>query len=493
VSDQASAAIVADAEAVLEEIRDRYLGTFADDAAATAAAGAPIEGQLYFRTSDDMLRVYRSGVWVSAEGEQGIQGDQGIQGIQGERDTRNFIWGGSFDHWRRGISIAGTAARIGTADGWTIARTSGVTGVTVSQQQGSRGTNLCMRVHRTAADAQTNAIQAVFNLGLDDTRPLTGKAAILTFRARAQTRSATVTISNASPGVVTWTGHALTVDKPIHFTTTGALPTGLSPSTNYYVKTVLDANTFTVAATIGGTAINTSSAGSGVHTANGSDYSGAAGALNVAVKSSTSLVEQAITLTNGNYSTSDVTSTSSVVTINSLMQTFTVPTWTYASDVSQTAVRFQEVPVGTAGAADGFEIEEVQLELGATASTFVPIDPAFSLMKAEQQYRKSYSPNVTPGTVTFNGRRAAVAVGTGIGAGALMDVDFIGNSMRADPTVVVYSPNTGAAGMMHQAAPAADIAATAVHIGRDGFGIWNNAATIAGVVYYVHYTAEARL
>ena len=80
-------------------------------------------------------------------------------------------------------------------------------------------------------------------------------------------KTATVTISNASPGVVTWTGHALAANTPVVFSTTGALPTGLTAGTTYYVKTVLDANTFTVSATAGGAAINTSSAGSGTHTA----------------------------------------------------------------------------------------------------------------------------------------------------------------------------------------------------------------------------------
>lgn len=96
--------------------------------------------------------------------------------------------------------------------------------------------------------------------------------------------SATVTISNASPGVVTWTGHGLVANAPVFFSTTGALPTGLTAAvppasgtfsantylsnpTLYYVKTVLTADTFTVSATQGGAAINTSSAGSGTHTA----------------------------------------------------------------------------------------------------------------------------------------------------------------------------------------------------------------------------------
>lgn len=81
-----------------------------------------------------------------------------------------------------------------------------------------------------------------------------------------QVKEATVTISNASPGVVTWTGHALLANTPVKFTTTGSLPTGLSPGVVYYVRNVLGVDTFTVSATVGGTEINTSSAGSGTHT-----------------------------------------------------------------------------------------------------------------------------------------------------------------------------------------------------------------------------------
>lgn len=80
-------------------------------------------------------------------------------------------------------------------------------------------------------------------------------------------RSHAVTISNASPGVVTWTDHELEEGDAIKIATTGALPTGLTAGTTYYVKTALDADTFTLSATPGGTVINTSSVGSGTHTA----------------------------------------------------------------------------------------------------------------------------------------------------------------------------------------------------------------------------------
>lgn len=78
--------------------------------------------------------------------------------------------------------------------------------------------------------------------------------------------TATVTISNAEPAVVSWTAHGLPDGTPVVFTTSGSLPTGLTPGTTYYVVNA-DTDTFEVAATPGGTPIDTSGAGSGTHTA----------------------------------------------------------------------------------------------------------------------------------------------------------------------------------------------------------------------------------
>jgi hypothetical protein len=80
--------------------------------------------------------------------------------------------------------------------------------------------------------------------------------------------SLTVTISNASPGVVTGTGHGGTTNDQVILSTTGGLPTGLTAGTAYYIiSSGLGSNTFQLSATRGGSAINTSSAGSGTHTA----------------------------------------------------------------------------------------------------------------------------------------------------------------------------------------------------------------------------------
>lgn len=78
----------------------------------------------------------------------------------------------------------------------------------------------------------------------------------------------TVTITVASPGVVTWTDHGLLAGQPVIFQTTGQLPTGLVAGTVYYVIAGgLTDDEFSVSATKGGTAIVTSASQNGVHTA----------------------------------------------------------------------------------------------------------------------------------------------------------------------------------------------------------------------------------
>jgi hypothetical protein len=79
--------------------------------------------------------------------------------------------------------------------------------------------------------------------------------------------SATVSITNASPAVVTWANHGLAVGTMIAFKTTGALPTGVTAGATYYVlSSGLTTNSFEFSLSPGGTAVNTIGAGSGTHT-----------------------------------------------------------------------------------------------------------------------------------------------------------------------------------------------------------------------------------
>lgn len=82
--------------------------------------------------------------------------------------------------------------------------------------------------------------------------------------------TSTVTITIATPGVVTWTSHGLKTGNRLQLTTTGALPTGLTASVTYWVV-VIDANSFSLATSLvnaaAATRITTSGTQSGTHTA----------------------------------------------------------------------------------------------------------------------------------------------------------------------------------------------------------------------------------
>ncbi len=85
----------------------------------------------------------------------------------------------------------------------------------------------------------------------------------------------TVTVTIAAPGVMTKTTHGLATGDALYLTTTGALPTGLSANTRYWI-TKIDANTFKLATSLANalaaTNITTTGSQSGTHTATQCPY-----------------------------------------------------------------------------------------------------------------------------------------------------------------------------------------------------------------------------
>ena len=76
----------------------------------------------------------------------------------------------------------------------------------------------------------------------------------------------TCTVTIASPGVFSATAHGLVAGDTVIFNTDGALPTGLTADTTYYViATGLTADAFQVSTTLAGSAVNTSGSQSGNH------------------------------------------------------------------------------------------------------------------------------------------------------------------------------------------------------------------------------------
>jgi hypothetical protein len=80
----------------------------------------------------------------------------------------------------------------------------------------------------------------------------------------------TFTVTIAAPGVFTLSAHGMGSGDVIYLTTTGALPTGLSANTLYWV-TVINSSTFNVSTSFAnysaGTKVTTSGSQSGTHTA----------------------------------------------------------------------------------------------------------------------------------------------------------------------------------------------------------------------------------
>jgi len=138
--------------------------------------------------------------------------------------------------------------------------------------------------------------------------------------------SSTVTISVATPAIVAWTGHMLPNGTRVRLTTTGALPTGLSTGTDYYVVNATT-NNFQLEASVGGGAIATTGAGSGAHTATAPD-------LRPASRAQTYFCRQ------GNLGYAEATSIPNVQTVTMTIASPCVVTWTGHLLVNGDAVSF---------------------------------------------------------------------------------------------------------------------------------------------------------
>lgn len=136
--------------------------------------------------------------------------------------------------------------------------------------------------------------------------------------------SQTVTISNASPAVISdsgacaanQNGNCVGIGNVVNFTTTGGLPTGLTVGVNYYVLAVgfVPGTSYQVSLTPFGTPINTSGAGSGTQSR-----------INSAILTSTNfLTLAAVQLTAGDWDcrqTSFISGTGAVTTTRAFVST----------------------------------------------------------------------------------------------------------------------------------------------------------------------------
>jgi hypothetical protein len=140
-----------------------------------------------------------------------------------------------------------------------------------------------------------------------------------------------------------------------------------------------------------------------------------------------------------------------------------------------------------------FDIAQVQLEAGSVATPFENRPIGIELALCQRYYEKSYNQSTTPGTITQSGMSFVFSGGVG-GVSQIVIPTFYKVIKRATPTVVLYSPSTGAIGNMRDFGGLADRAASAnANSGESVMQVQNDASTSANAQHGVHYTASAEL
>lgn len=188
--------------------------------------------------------------------------------LQAIANSKIFI-GGVVANPKDTVTAADFAGEVWTEiDGWTAAGTIGDTTEIITQKVISSG-----RVRKVKGTSDAGNMENTFIPNATDPGQIAFKAAIRNckpykFKIEWGAGCLPEGTLTASGSTITSTAHGLVAGQPVRFSNTGgALPTGLTAGTTYYViSTSLTANTFQVSATPGGTAIATTGAGTGVHT-----------------------------------------------------------------------------------------------------------------------------------------------------------------------------------------------------------------------------------
>ena len=144
----------------------------------------------------------------------------------------------------------------------------------------------------------------------------------------------------------------------------------------------------------------------------------------------------------------------------------------------------------TANIDDTYEISGVQIEAGVVATPFEFLPYQQALAWCQRYYQKSYPVDVIAGyTGSGNG---ACTNRSGYGTGWEYSLNYP-VTMRATPTVTIYSPVTGAAGYIYQhEGTAANKAALISHGATTGFRCYANVDG-AGLFASFQYVADARM
>lgn len=223
----------------------------------------------------------------------------------------------------------------------------------------------------------------------------------------------------------------------------------------------------------------------------GANFSSASDALGVLLQSGTGTDQNVLDGFTGVASV-----ISQTATLTTTWQRFSF-TGTAASSTTQLGIRFSYTPVGTAGAADNFEITGIQLDVGSVALPYRRYSATLAgeLATCQRYYEISYDIGTAPGTSTTTGM-----YGDGITSGSNSTAYFLKRiaykvNKRGTPTITLYDSvgNSGKCSVFDSATTTItnNITCNADQISTTSFRCFESGTSCAG--FSIHFVASAEL
>lgn len=226
-----------------------------------------------FGASTSTESTYHLGIWAFGRKDRNSDFSLSLDYIEESVDTSNYkinSFGNAGNYWFINHSADGSIHKVDSSANYTF------TSIYETEHFGNEKQSLQLKAAFIVTDFLPSGAVTVLKYKKDSETSFTQ---IFTFSTANSLRHTalglenltaggdTVTMTIASPGVITLTAHKLVAGQQVTFTTTGALPTGITAGNPYFVLSAgLAANTFRIATSAGGTAINTSGSQSGTHT-----------------------------------------------------------------------------------------------------------------------------------------------------------------------------------------------------------------------------------